>query len=73
MEVRCARCHRVLKDEDSKKRGMGETCAARSGLVIAKAKKNFVLKVKLKKKLTVQKLLFSIENIKEILRRNELE
>lgn len=64
MEVRCIRCHRILKDEESKKRGMGETCAIRSGVlkVISRVmlKKAFGISVKDKPR---QRFLFETDEI----------
>ena len=37
--MKCIRCNRPLKDPESVERGMGETCAIRSGIVIKKQKR----------------------------------
>lgn len=33
--MKCSLCHRELKNEESIKRGMGETCAKRAGIIVA--------------------------------------
>ena len=38
MMKKCIRCHRPITDLESIKRGMGETCAIRSGLIMRKQK-----------------------------------
>ena len=62
MEIRCCRCKRILKDEESKKRGMGETCALRLGIVIKAAKRAISPRPVLKRPL-LQRFLFSLDDI----------